>query len=111
MAEQRHTTENGVNGNEAVRRALEDERRERHGGMLYPLLLVAAIAVIVFSIIGIATMTGVMPTSVGRDAAIRPSSGHIEKGGASRIQSPPRDPVQPRGNPRSAALQAPKSIA
>jgi hypothetical protein len=111
MAELRHPTENDVNGNETVRRAPENERRDRHGGLLYPLLLVAAIAVIVFSIIGIATMTGVMPSSVGRDAAIRPSSGHVDKGGASRIQSPRRDPVPQPGNPRSATLPARAPVA
>jgi flagellar basal body-associated protein FliL len=41
-------------------------------GILYPLMLIAAIALIVFSIVGIATMMGWMPTALsGRDAPER----------------------------------------
>lgn len=73
-------------------------RKERHGGILYPLLLAAAVAVIVFSIIGIATMTGVMPNAsreAGRHSA-------VEQGTKPRqIDEPRRDRSQ-HGNPRSA---------
>ena len=37
-------------------------------GMLYPLMLIAAIAVIVFSVAGIATMMGWMPSALSNDA-------------------------------------------
>ena len=41
-------------------------------GILYPLMLIAAIALIVFSIVGIATMMGWMPTALSvRDAPER----------------------------------------
>lgn len=33
-------------------------------GLLYPMMIIAAIAVIVFSIIGIASMTGLMPNAM-----------------------------------------------
>ncbi|HSQ04282.1 MAG TPA: glycine zipper 2TM domain-containing protein, partial [Burkholderiales bacterium] len=36
----------------------------RRQGLLYPLMLIAAIAVIVFSILGIATMTGLLPSAL-----------------------------------------------
>jgi hypothetical protein len=36
----------------------------KSSGILYPVMLIAAIAVIVFSIVGIATMTGVMPRAL-----------------------------------------------
>jgi hypothetical protein len=36
----------------------------KSSGILYPVMLIAAIAVIVFSIIGIATLTGVMPRAL-----------------------------------------------
>lgn len=39
------------------------------GGLLYPMLVIAAIAVIVFSVTGIATMMGWLPSALsGRDA-------------------------------------------
>ena len=37
-------------------------------GILYPLMLIAAIAVIVFSVAGIATMMGWMPSALSNDA-------------------------------------------
>jgi outer membrane lipoprotein SlyB len=38
----------------------------RYQGMLYPTMLIAAIAVILFSVVGIATMTGLMPSALSR---------------------------------------------
>jgi|SRR5688572_4993498 hypothetical protein len=45
-------------------------------GILYPLMLIAAVALIVFSIVGIATMMGWLPSSAlsGRDASDRASA-------------------------------------
>jgi outer membrane lipoprotein SlyB len=37
---------------------------ENRDGILYPLMLIAAIAVIIFSVVGIATMTGMLPGSL-----------------------------------------------
>lgn len=76
-----------------------DRRNDRHGGMLYPLLLAAAIAVIVFSIIGIATMTGVVPNGANRDAGGKQGAGERERK-PTRIEAP--SAVPPHGNPRSA---------
>lgn len=36
---------------------------EKRSGILYPLMLIAAVAVIIFSVVGIATMTGLIPTA------------------------------------------------
>jgi outer membrane lipoprotein SlyB len=36
---------------------------EKRNGVLYPLMLIAAIAVIIFSVVGIATVTGLMPNA------------------------------------------------
>ena len=44
-----------------------DERRFEKSGLLYPMMVIAAIAVIVFSIVGIASMAGWLPNSlIGR---------------------------------------------
>src|SRR3970282_1107463 len=40
----------------------------KHPGIFYPLMLIAAIAVIVFSVVGIATMMGWMPGALSSDA-------------------------------------------
>ena len=46
------------------------EAATRRGGLLYPMLVIAAIAVIVFSVTGIATMMGWLPNALsGRDPA------------------------------------------
>lgn len=36
---------------------------EKRSGILYPMMLIAAVAVIIFSVVGIATMTGLIPTA------------------------------------------------
>ena len=42
----------------------------KRAGLLFPLMLIAAVGVIVFSVVGIATMMGWMPGALsGRDAA------------------------------------------
>lgn len=51
---------------------------QKRSGILYPLMLIAAVAVIIFSVVGIATMTGLIPTArSGSDpaAASEPASG------------------------------------
>ena len=48
-------------------------------GLLYPMMVIAAIAVIVFSIAGIATVTGWMPRALIGDAVtVEPGSGIAE---------------------------------
>ncbi|MGZ8212578.1 MAG: hypothetical protein ACXWUH_18900, partial [Burkholderiales bacterium] len=54
---------------------LSRERPLEGRGLLYPLLLIAAIAVIAFSVVGIASITGWMPSSlVSRANAAAPSA-------------------------------------
>ena len=49
---------------------LSRERLFEKSGLLYPMMVIAAIAVIVFSIVGIATVTGWLPNGlIGRAAA------------------------------------------
>jgi len=49
---------------------LSRERRFERSGLLYPMMVIAAIAVIVFSIVGIASMAGWLPSSlIGRASA------------------------------------------
>ena len=43
---------------------LSRERSLEPRGMLYPLMVIAAIALIVFSLLGIATITGWMPSAL-----------------------------------------------
>jgi len=40
---------------------------DRKGGILYPMLLIAAIAVIIFSVLGIAAVTGYMPSALSKN--------------------------------------------
>ena len=48
---------------------LSRERQLETSGLLYPMMVIAAIAVIVFSIVGIASMTGWMPKGLVSPAA------------------------------------------
>jgi hypothetical protein len=49
---------------------LSNERRFERSGLLYPMMVIAAIAVIVFSILGIASIAGWLPSGlVGRASA------------------------------------------
>jgi len=101
----RRDARHAVNANGAVEstNTMEHtERPARHGGILYPLLLVAAIAVIVFSIIGIATMTGVVPNASTHDGAAR-QSGADRKGKPATMEVPRQNPPPGAGNPRTAS--------
>ena len=60
----------------------------RRQGLLYPTMLIAAIAVIIFSVIGIAAMTGLLPSAV---------SGYRR----SDETPPPTLKREPRDNPRA----------
>lgn len=48
---------------------LSRERPVEGSGLLYPMMVIAAIAVIVFSIVGIASVTGWLPSSLVSPAA------------------------------------------
>lgn len=53
---------------------LSRERSVEGGGLLYPMMVIAAIAVIVFSILGIASVTGWMPSALsGSVSGARPA--------------------------------------
>ena len=98
--------ERAVNGNNATgsTSAMEHtERPARHGGILYPLLLVAAIAVIVFSIIGIATMTGVVPNATTSHEGAARQSGAAQKGKPATMEVPRRGSPPAAGSPRTAS--------
>jgi outer membrane lipoprotein SlyB len=65
----------------------------RKGGLLYPMLVIAAIAVIVFSVTGIATMMGWLPSALsGRNVApgFEPSA---PRGDAAELRPAPGAPL------------------
>lgn len=69
----------------------------KDSGILYPLMLIAATAVIVFSIAGIATMMGWMPGALsgGADAARAQPAGATQQAVPRQVESNagPRDPA------------------
>jgi len=75
--------------------------RMRQGGLLYPMMLIAAIAVIVFSVVGIATMMGWMPSALsgGNSAALPPPVAQPSVAGGERLATadPRADPGMPAG--------------
>ena len=56
-------------------RAPHRDPEDLRASLLYPLMLIAAIAVIVFSIVGIASLTGVMPRSLSGSHSASPDGG------------------------------------
>lgn len=65
----------------------------RKSSILYPTMLIAAIAVIVFSVLGIATMTGYMPSALSRngpDAKSEPAAKN------EMTTTPAEKPAKPR---------------
>jgi outer membrane lipoprotein SlyB len=78
----------------------------RDNGILYPVMLIAAIAVIVFSIVGIATMTGVMPRALSSASEQSPpdraSSDEQHKATPAPATSPAR-PASARPAPQSGS--------
>jgi outer membrane lipoprotein SlyB len=58
---------------------------EKRTGVLYPVMLIAAITVIVFSMVGIATMMGWMPSALSKnDPAVKTGTVPAAKAGANR---------------------------
>lgn len=65
-------------------------------GLLYPLMVIAAVAVIVFSIVGIATITGWMPSAMlGESATVsaEPQTGLAHERDASAPDGPRAGPA------------------
>ena len=58
---------------------LSQQRSAQPYGLLYPLMLIAAIAVIVFSILGIATIAGWMPGALSAASAAQPKPGATDR--------------------------------
>jgi outer membrane lipoprotein SlyB len=80
----------------------------RRGGLLYPMLVIAAIAVIVFSVTGIATMMGWLPGALSqRDSALSPRESTV------RLEQPaPRGEIDgPRTAPGVPAADVSRSAA
>ncbi|MGH6692039.1 MAG: hypothetical protein ACREF4_15325 [Gammaproteobacteria bacterium] len=69
----------------------------KDAGILYPLMLIAAMAVIVFSIAGIATMMGWMPSALSGGA----DSARAQPAAASQPAAP--RPVETQAGPREQA--------
>jgi len=65
--------------------------QEQRNGILYPTLLIAAIAVIIFSVLGIATMMGFVPNVFSRSGSqtSRESAGDADAERAKSPESPP----------------------
>jgi outer membrane lipoprotein SlyB len=68
---------------------------EKRSGILYPMMLIAAVSVIIFSVVGIATMTGLIPNarSGGEPAA---ASGSASGSGQSAASAPSAKSTRPR---------------
>jgi hypothetical protein len=63
---------------------------DKQPGLLYPLMLIAAIALIVFSIVGIATMMGWMPSTMSpRSAPDRTGAAPAPSPPAARLETAP----------------------
>jgi hypothetical protein len=88
-----------------------DSTMDNRTGILYPLMVIAAIAVIVFSAVGIATMLGWMPEAlsstktVGRTAAAQAAPKPVREaitpcGECGRAEQPVRTSPAPEAAPR-----------
>lgn len=66
----------------------------RGHGLLYPMLIIAAVAVIVFSIMGIATIAGWMPSTMIGDSAPTAAASTTKV-----IQSTPTPAIEARNGP------------
>ena len=70
-----------------------------------PIVVIAAVAVIVFSVVGVGVMTGVIPSSRSTETAVQAPAAKASQGSAKPSQSAPRP-----GNP-PAAKQPPTRVA
>lgn len=72
---------------------------EKRNGILYPTMLLAAVAVIIFSVIGIATMTGLMPSA---RSGSEPATAGGPAAGSKQTSAAPVSTAKP-ARPRLAA--------
>ena len=75
-------------------RAPQGSEEDQRSSLLYPLMLIAAIAVIVFSIVSIASLMGVMPRALSSGNAAADS-----RSAPARGETPQKPPAA--GEPRS----------
>jgi outer membrane lipoprotein SlyB len=72
-------------------------------GILYPVLLIAAIAVIVFSVVGVATMMGYLPKALS-EAEHAPAGGVAKSAAPPNVETPtPAAPVNRSSRPQTRA--------
>lgn len=76
----------------------------KRNGILYTIMLIAAIAVIIFSVIGIATMTGVLPSALSKNEQAAPES--AAKGPSAAIPSPQPAKARVAAYSRASAAEA-----
>jgi outer membrane lipoprotein SlyB len=69
----------------------------RKGGLLYPMLLAAAVAVILFSGLGIATMLGWMPRALSGASTTPPAAVDTPPDAVPAMTAPPSAPAEQRG--------------
>jgi hypothetical protein len=82
---------------------------DRRGGILYPMLLIAAVALTAFSIVGIATLTGTLPKALSpsnSSADTRLQSGAIAAKVESRAAPGRATPATRRQAPPQPGRQA-----
>ncbi len=77
---------------------MNDKNLEKRRGMLYPMLVIASVSVIIFSALGIATLTGVMPNALSQKHELSSSS-------PSTASDPQAYPPPPTGHTAAAATQ------
>ena len=77
---------------------------EKRNSILYPIMLIAAIAVIIFSVIGIATMTGVLPSALSKHEQTAPES--AAKGPSAAVPSPQPAKARVAASSRASAAEA-----
>ena len=78
----------------------------RKGGLLYPMMVIAAIAVIIFSVTGIATMLGWMPSALSNRDPVptyEPSASSAGPNGPHPAVGAPRAANNPQAVPRAPA--------
>ena len=78
-----------------------DLNLQRKNGILYPLLVIAAAAMIILSIFGIAALTGVLPRAESMNAALSDARDAAAQPGA--VGNPASFETRPRSSAQSAA--------
>lgn len=86
-----------------LQRAPRRDHDDPGNSLLYPLMLIAAIAVIVFSIVGIASLMGVMPRALSDNPGAA-SKGATRSAPAAGSEAPRNAPAA--GEPRSGVVKS-----